>query len=591
MKRIIIITIVVSISLMMDYGCSQSGEKPQIPAKGVKNENELIYLKDVLLQTALDVYPDILKIFKEDGSTIRSDGYTIYQQYTGFYFAFLYSYEHPGNPWHGNASMLELAVRAWEQFATRVNEKGETHIITMNQDWGYSLDEWGFYYWLSTYDLIKDKLPDGGARWLEYLQRIYGKLSEHVRNTAASEGFARSLGRHQASNHFVWTVLGMYRYGQLMNDADAMDFAAKVMGRIFDAQLPIGTWLENGGLVISYAEVTNCPISIYAIYSGDERAARCIERCLAYQNALKNPDFTKVLGIDERNRFSRGVNTYTAPSFAFSESGVAYLSRWIHNITATRQLANNTQSLTVFCEILRLLPDVEYFAKTPTPAPLNTSFPEQYLFVRETGPWILSFCGMKHEAYNSRWSLERQGLLGIYLNGKGPLMGGAHSIGQPEFSIFNVITGGKLYYMHDSCMIDNDKITLLYGGRQCTIQVLETGEQQIRLRFSVDGLREVDRAFVHMPLYYLNGSSITIDGVQCSFAEEYITSWIEADATFSLHGVDCAANAGSTLRYPVFPFNSYMQKQERSFADVYGIWSIELDYKQPSADLMLTIAR
>ena len=591
MKRIYFITFVLSVSLTVDCAYSQPVEKQKTPARGGANKNEAVYLKDVFLQTALDVYPDILNKFKEDGSIIQSYGYTIYQQYIGFYFAFLYSYDHPGNPWRGDAAMLERAVRSWEQFATRVNEKGETHIITMDQDWGYSLEEWGFYYWLATYDLIKDKLPDGGARWLEYLQRIYGKLSENLHRTAVSEAFATSLARHQVANHFVWTVLGMYRYGQLMNDAEAKDFATGLMNRIFDAQLPIGTWLENGGLVISYADVTNCPISIYALYSGDKRAAQCIERSFAYLNALKNPDFTKVLGIDERNRFSRSLSAHTAPSFAFSEGGVAFLSRWISNIAATRQLANDTHGLVALCEMLRLLPVVEYIAEPPTPAPLQTSFPEHDLVVREIGPWILSFCGMKHQAYNSRWSLERQSLLGVYLDGKGPLMGGAHSIGQPEFSTFNVITGGKLYYMHDSCMIDDDKVTLLYGGRLCTIQALETGERQIRLRFSVDGLKDVDRAFVNLPLYDLKESSITINGVQHSFAEEYITSWIEADATFRLHGVDFSSNAGATLRYPVFPYNSYKQKQERNFSDVYGIWSIELDYMQPSVDLTLTIAR
>jgi hypothetical protein len=374
-----------------------------------------------------------------------------------------------------------------------------------------------------------------------------------------------------------------------MGDSEALRFASELMGKVCDAQLPIGTWLENEGLVINYADITNCPISIYAIYSGDKRATQAIERSFAYLNALKNPDFTKVLGIDERNRFSKALAAQTAPSFAYCEGGVEFLSRWIRSIAASGQLTRDTHGLVAVCEMLRLLPDVEYIADSTPAAPLNTSFPEQHLFVREIGPWILSFCGMKHKAYDNRWSLERQGLLGIYVNGKGPLMGGVHSIGQPEFSLFNIITGGKLHYMHDTLSISDDHVTLEYGGRKCTIEALDVNERQVRLRFSINGLEDVDRAFINMPLYDLKGASIVIAGKELAFAEEYFSRWIDADTKLRLRGVDFATSAGSMLRYPVFPYNSYKQKQERSFNEVYGIWSIELDYLQPSVDLTLTI--
>ena len=589
MKKIILFTVTATAVLMLFLGCTQQTTKMQTSVNETKTGVEATKLRDKFFQTALDACPAILEKFQDDGSIIHADiGYTIYQQYIGFYFAFLHCYEHPDNPWYNDATMLERAIRAWDHFATRVNEQGETHIITMNQDWGYGLEEWGFYYWLSTYDLIKDKLPDGGARWLEYIQRIYRKLHDNLRKQTSSEAFATQLARHQVHNHFVWTVLGMYRYGQLMNDDEAKRFSTELMHRVFDAQLPIGTWLENEGLVINYADITNCPISIYAIYSGDERAAKAIERCFSYVNALKNPDFSKVLGVDERNRFTRSLAAQTAPSFAFSEGGVEFLSRWIQNIAATGQLVNDTHGLVAVCEMLRLLPDVDYISDFTVPAPLSTSFPEQYLYVREVGQWILSFCGMKHKAYDNRWNLERQGLLGIYVNGSGPLMGGAHSISQPEFSLFNVIADGKLHYMHDTCIISDDNITLKYGGRTCLIEVLNLDERQIELRFSVNGLQDVDRAFVNLPLYYLKGSNINVGDTKLSFDEDYVSQWIEADINLRLRGIDFTTNVGSTLRYPVFPYNSYKQKQERNFDDVYGIWSIELDYMQSSVEVTLT---
>lgn len=588
MRKRSFITIVTTVFLTVFFaGFYQTGQAQTRHRAG----NKPVLLKDVFFKTALEVCPVILEKFQEDGSLIHPGvGYTIYQQYSGFYFAFLYTYKHPENPWYGDVKMLERAIRAWDHFATRVRENGETNVITMNQDWGYYLEEWGFYYWLSTYDLIKHKLPDKGARWLGYIQRIYGKLLENMRKQAASEEFAEHLKRNQVHNHFVWTVLGMYRYGQLMGDAEAKSFATELMGKVCDAQLPIGTWLENEGLVINYADITNCPISIYAIYSGDKRAEKAIERSFSYMNALKNPDFTKVLGIDERNRFTSGLAAQTAPSFAYLDGGVAFLSRWIRSIAASGQLGRDTHGLVTVCEMLRLLPNVEYMTDFPVPAPLNTAFPEQYLYVHEIGPWILSFCGMKHKAYDNRWNLERQGLLGIYVNGKGPLMGGAHSIGQPEFSTFNIVADGKQHYMHDVCTIDHEKVTLDYGGRKCTIEALSVDERQIRLRFSVAGLQDVDRAFVNMPLYFLKGSSLTIGGKELPFAEEYITRWIEANTKINLRGVDFSANGGTILRYPIFPYNSYKKKQERSFDEVYGIWSIELDYMQPSVDLTLTIA-
>ena len=150
--------------------------------------------------------------------------------------------------------------------------------------------------------------------------------------------------------------------------------------------------------------------------------------------------------------------------------------------------------------------------------------------------------------------------------------------------MYGFITG------NDSCQIDNDTVTLLYGSRKCSIQILSIDDRKICLRFSVEGLRDVDRAFVHLPLYHLKGTNITVDGVKSTFGEEYIVSWIEANTKIRIHDVECDVGVGSTLRYPVFPFNSYQQKQERNFNEVYGIWSIELDYLQPSVDMTLQIS-
>lgn len=550
-------------------------------------------LKDKFFRTILDAYPAVMSNLQPDGSMVYPDtGYTIYQQYSGYYFAFLYKYNHPDNPYLSNPEMLTLSTRCWKHFSTQVNDQGLIRIITMNQDFNmYWPEEWGFYNWLLSYELIGGDLPPADRDfWLEKLHLIFPQMVESVRKESEDEKFEGTLATNQIRNHFLWTVLAVYRYGQIFGKQDAMDYADSLMARALGAQLPIGTWYENYGLVIDYADITLCAMSLYGIYAKNDRAIAAVDKGLKYITSLKNPDFTKVLGIDERNRSNKGIAAQTAPSYANSAAGVDYLSRWINVMARDKQLHKNVHGLVTVCEMLSLLPDdVPYNENPPAPPPLNTSYPAQDLFVREQGPWILSFCGMKHNAYESRWNLERQSLVGVYVKGIGPLWGGVHSIGQPEFSTFSVTRGGKVHYMHDKCTIGESSVALEYGGRTCTIEALNITDSELTLRFQVKNPGDTERVYLNLPFYNLRGTEVSFDGRKVALDKSNCWQHINADAPVLIHGVRLTASEPTEFKYPILPYNSYKIKQERNLSEVYGILSAELDYKNPSVTVTIKL--
>src|SRR5690606_37353890 len=102
------------------------------------------------------------------------------------------------------------------------------------------------------------------------------------RQTASSDAFVEGLATNNAHNHYVWSVLAMYRYGQFCNDGAICTDARTIMERILAAQLECGTWFEGGTAVVGYGSVTTCAVSLFELADNNAAARVAIDRNFSY---------------------------------------------------------------------------------------------------------------------------------------------------------------------------------------------------------------------------------------------------------------------------------------------------------------------
>lgn len=534
-------------------------------------------LKRKMAEKITAVYDDVVKLQRDNGQFYDpEDGYTLYKQYTGIYFAVLFTYPGPENSYYRSEDCLERAIKAWDYYYTQTTEEGLTKTITFNQYWYDVSDEWGMYYWMNTIELIKDRIPGQKLeQWWKRIDTALIKIRDNLEKAVKSEEYLNNLRKHKmVANHFVWTVLCYYRYGMIKNNGEMMDFASAVMEDIFRNQTESGTWTEGKSAVVKYAEVTLAAISLFELYSGNEMAGRAIEKSLDYVLNTIYPDFSKMGCVDGRNRYTRSVGAHTAITFFKYSRGIAYLSKWIEYLPLHSDLGRGLQGLAVLTDLMLNMPDdVEYTDEDVNKfIPRETFFDDLMLKVTRKNPWVVSQCLLEQTVFGNRFVLERQNLFDVFHSEKGLLVGGGHSISQPGISCFNVISEGKLTYLHKDGVYHETGFSAVYGENTCRVD-FEFEDDEITVKYSVSDLKETQRVYVNIPLPEAYREGFKDKAKVCRE--------ICADESFIYKGAEFMVSEEAVLNYPVFPYNSYKQKQRKEYDEAFAVLTVELDYSRP----------
>ena len=149
-------------------------------------------------------------------------------------------------------------------------------------------------------------------------------------------------------------------------------------------------------------------------------------------------------------------------------------------------------------------------------------------------------CCLKQEVLGNRWILERQSLISIFHDKAGLIIGGGHSISQPELSCFNIISKGKLEYLHSSGSVNpNDNtMALIYGQVNCYIKLRYTNNEEIEIEYSCKGLAETDRVYVNIPLMNKQNESITLSGEYVILDDQMHAKYVDENEIIKFRGVD-----------------------------------------------------
>lgn len=552
-------------------------------------------LRTELLETLTGVYDSIGGMQDATGRFRHPDaGYSIYGQYAGYYFALLYTFEREGNPYYLDENTLARAVKGWDYYATQITEAGLANIITFNdQYWGDVLDEWGLYYWINTVELLKPFLPAAKtAEWSERIDVAAAAAGDVIERTSSSAAYLESLRENSVQNHFVWTVLCYYRYGMVRGDRAIMDRAETEMERILSFRHEAGLWLEERTPVVKYAEVTACAVSLFEMYSSNAKASEAVEHNLQYVLATLYPDFTKNECMDGRNRYARGITHYTAPTFYKSDAGKAYLTRWVRYIREQGDVDKDLKGVTVLADMARMMPEEAERSEEDVwrYVPESTRYEGLKAVIERKRDWVVTMCGLEQKTLNNRWFLERQNLVSVFDRASGLLVGGGHSIAQPELSTFAVVSAGTLYYLPQEGALEPEGLGIraVYGGRICTVRATAMTEQETKLVYRVEGLLETERAYVQIPFFVGGGGgSINVQGADVPLDSEPQCRFVPSNAAFVFKNVEYRLTSDAEFRYPILPYNSYKQAQRRQFGEAFGALKVELDDRSNEVELTL----
>lgn len=566
-------------------------------------------IKDYMLDVLVKNFDDITCAVDPDGRVLNAGGkYTIFNQCTGFYYAILYTYNHPKNPYFHKKELLDLSMKCWDSFIKiHLNDDGSLKLITFDKYWYDGVEEWCTLELINTLELLKDVLP---KEKFDYYTKVSVILAEYLKKSVLdeyeTEEFRTSADARTVKNHFLWSVVCVYKYAITKGDIALQEKMKDIIFELLDKRMPFGVWLEAGSLVIDYAYVSYGAISLFASYydRDNEKILNALRQIREYLENCSY-DYLENMGcIDIRNRFGKNtVAMHISGVELDKKRGEVFFTKHLEKLSDMPEtIYDKHQNLGFFCLSFQSIEggeikyEEESKAQTIYIDKLDEVIPEyskeklNTIVIKENG-FSIPFCILTQKSFNNRWSLERQNLISVYHKEKGLILGGGHSISDPSFSCFNVITDGCLSYLHSEAkFISDKKAELIYNNTKCLLEITEITENNVTIKYSAENLKDTDRVLVNIPVFanYIDSFSfdnITYDTTDlCAFGKE-----IKKEEKLTVCGTELSLTKDAFLKYPVFAFNPYVQVQEPAKSNAFIVLTAELTYDKSEVELKIDI--
>lgn len=515
--------------------------------------------KDRALADLVKQVPGILEAFDAKTGRFGSGIWICGDQERMYPLAAAYATAAPGNPYHKDARLLEVIVKAGDALIDDMNDQGQW--VFRKKDgstWGDIRMPWTYSRWIRTFRAIRDDMaPDARQRWGQALQLGYGKIAQydvrHVHNIPA----------HHA--------MGLYAAGKALDRPEwcrqAADFLIQVAGK----QTEGGYWSEGVGPVVLYDLVYVDALGTYYAMSGDRRVLAALQKATDFHRHFTYPGGQNVETIDQRNPYYPEI----APGnvgFTFTPMGRAYLKQQWSRLAGPLP-ADLCASLLFFGE----------------EGPLPESGPNEETFVlREEGAdraatlrrgaWFLCLSAYTAPVVNSRWIQDRQNLVSIYHDTPGLILGGGNTKLQPAWSNFTVgdpallahrpgdtnpdfLPKGTLYHVPSAAKLvltPEPGLELTYGPETCRIRVVPLDDRTLQYTIQTEAASGLP-IHAHLtllprwdkPLETAAGEKLSLGDVQVTLPPDRLGAWI-AHA-----GYRVSVPPSATLLWPVMPHNPY----------------------------------
>ncbi|MBE7464732.1 MAG: hypothetical protein HS116_14750 [Planctomycetes bacterium] len=370
---------------------------------------------------------------------------TDYQQFAFYPLAWLYTLDHPDNPWRGNPLLLRAVEKSLRNNLAILLPDGQYQMSTHDHGPHPHANNWRSFHWLRTLELIGPHLDKQLAADCEAgLRRALNAVEKTARGQAASTEFC---ARHNAANHPAWYMLATYVLSKKFGLEEKADWAREQLERICAAQHPAGLWYEHDGPAVVYQHITMSALSHYHALTQAPAAREALRRSLAYYRVGTYPNGHPAEVLDGRVRYTGYVLSMPPATWALDPDGCAYLHFILDKLLeqplgAGHQVHGGWLGLPFFTQFARDLPDSEEPAGgTALAGPGLHQLPGLPVCSIQRGPWTVWLSGFTRPAQpRGRWTLDFQTHLSVFHAERGLIFGGGGSKRQAALSLF---TGGS----------------------------------------------------------------------------------------------------------------------------------------------------
>ena len=522
---------------------------------------------------------------------------TDYQQFAYYPLAWLFTLDHPENPWKGHPRLLMAVERSFKNNLRVLQENG-TFLGSSHDAAPYPYaGNWRSFSWLRSWELMRGHIGRELFDQCEAgLRRTLVAQHEQSKKEISEKGYGVN---YNVRNHPVWHLTALLALAKAFGDESKSAWACSELERVCACQHPAGLWYEHDGPVMVYQHVTMNGLSHYHALTGSPAAAAALDKCLKFFRIFTYPNGCPVETLDGRVRYTGYVMSIHPATWARSAEGRAHLHFLLDKLLAQPlgpgyQTHGGWLGLPFFTQFARDLPQSEPAEKSNVPALTGDgvhSVPELPVRVIRRGPWTVTLSGFtRPEMPGQRWCLDFQAHLSVFHEHCRLIIGGGGAKRQAALSLFSggsrplglpsLATSGAAETTGDA----SARLTLKYPDFTATLEV-SVEESQVRLAASVarasrpqELAAETAALRVYMQLPFpMKGDAriVTAAGsrpemdCQDELTSEAMGEWIGREGKFRIRGV-----AGGRALIHLLPYNTHWRDGRAPAEKAMGIVAV-----------------
>ena len=468
-------------------------------------------------------------------------------------------YTTPGTSFHGDRSILEMALRGGDAIRDFQYPDGQVEFLKPDGSrWGPTYMCWTNYAWLETYALLTSELGEARRqRWAEGL-------------TLAHDGQAREVSNLHVHNIPCWKAMSCWRAGQIFARPDWQEAGTAMIRAVVAAQQPGGYWAEHGGPSTLYNYVYVHGLGLYHKFTGDQSVLPALEAATDFHQTFLYPGGAPVDPGEGRVAYHDRVMVMGWVGFSACPQGRRLVRALAENLDAARDL-HGFQGGSIASSVQHLSDGDEAAIHLDRPAFRETY--RDWAMVCRAEPWFACLSAFACPPVASRWGQDRQAFVSLWRDGQGLVLGGGNSKDQAEWSTF--VADGRLLPDKGELLPDGSGVALTYGTVRCLLRLqMEAGKAVIT--GEAEGGPALQQFVVQAKpgdtVRSAAGREVTLDSdTAVRWGPAQLGEWIEAA------GCRIAVPPGAEFRWPSVPFNPYAADGAAPFGSERGILAARID--------------
>lgn len=520
-----------------------------------------------LLQKLADGIPAQLRAFDPATGKFGTKPWICNDQNRMFPIAVAWWYKSADNPYYHDPKLLEVVAKAGDALIKEQDKNGMWIFRKKdNSTWGMIHMPWTYSRWARSFMLMRDAFPpETRTRWEVGLKLGYDSISRYCQ---AKDG-ANILANH---------AMGLYAAGVAFDNPDWRSIATNFLHIIVAKQSPDGYWSEHFGPVVNYNYVYIDALGAYYGMSHDATVLPALQRAAKFHCNILWPDGSSASAIDERNPYSASRSLGNA-GFSWSPEGRGYL----------------LSQLKPYLEDGRSFMDLDYIASMllhggSGEAEMPATFRDKAFSASGDGkmcmfrfkPWQICLSAYACQTTGSRWYMDRQNMMDVFLDDIGLVAGGGNTRMQPLASTFtfgdtnllkpnfntenpSFTSDGPLKWTPTSASIDKVATTvslsLDYDGDRATLKAEPLWDGVLRLTYTLL-TPSIMPCEGHLPVMRLrrtvrlaNGKTLQLNG-----NNRFRMSGREIGGWFQMGDLRVEIPNDAAIAWPVEYFTPYSKK-------------------------------